>query len=159
MGGLTPEDLLKGNYLAMHRNKLLAEAFYLRGDIEKFVTGFFRIKENLKEYPEALFDFETQNGFSKAVINLEKQDTQQDTPQDTQQVKKLVITLDGELKRNILQEKVGITDREYFRKEFLKPALEKGYIVMTIPDKPNSKYQKYRLTLKGKKMKEKLIQK
>jgi hypothetical protein len=36
---------------------------------------------------------------------------------------------------------------------YLSPALARGLIEMTIPDKPNSKHQKYRLTEKGKRMK------
>lgn len=34
MAGLKAEDLLRGEYLAVHRNKLLAEAFYLRGTLK-----------------------------------------------------------------------------------------------------------------------------
>jgi len=32
------------------RNKLLAEAFYLTGDIEKYGTGFVRIRKMLQDY-------------------------------------------------------------------------------------------------------------
>ena len=40
-------------------------------------------------------------------------------------------------------------DREHFRKDYLAPALTTGLAEMTIPDKPNSRLQKYRLTDKG----------
>jgi hypothetical protein len=46
--------------------------------------------------------------------------------------------------RDELQRVIGITNNKYFRQKYLKPALEGGYIVMTVPDKPNSKYQKYK---------------
>ena len=37
-----------------------------------------------------------------------------------------------------------------FRKNYLYPALGEGFVELTIPDKPNSRLQKYRLTNKGK---------
>ena len=40
MGGLTVENLLTNNYISKHRNKLLTEAFYLTGDIEKYSYNF-----------------------------------------------------------------------------------------------------------------------
>lgn len=36
-----------------------------------------------------------------------------------------------------------------FRRLYLIPALEAGVIEMTVPDKPNSRLQKYHLTAKG----------
>ncbi|MCO5259306.1 MAG: ATP-binding protein [Crocinitomicaceae bacterium] len=47
-----------------------------------------------------------------------------------------------------IQEKLEINHREYFRSNYLKPALELGLIEMTISDKPNSNKQKYRLSEK-----------
>ena len=51
-GNLKPEDLLSDNYPAKHRNRLLAEAFYLAGKVEKYGTGFIRIRKSLESYPE-----------------------------------------------------------------------------------------------------------
>lgn len=45
--------------------------------------------------------------------------------------------------RDEMQEYFGVSSREYFRKNILKPLLEAKQLVMTIPDKPKSKYQKY----------------
>jgi predicted transcriptional regulator len=39
---------------------------------------------------------------------------------------------------------------------YINAALDEGWIEQTMPDKPTSKYQKYRLTEKGKKAKEQL---
>lgn len=38
----------------------------------------------------------------------------------------------------------------HFSREYLQPALEAGYIEMTISDRPRINKQKYRLTEKGR---------
>ena len=43
----------------------------------------------------------------------------------------------------------GRTNRTKFRDQVLKPLLEEGFVEMTIPDKPTSRLQKYRLTGEG----------
>ena len=45
-----------------------------------------------------------------------------------------------------------LKDRVHVHKSYLQPALKSGYIEMTIPDKPNSRLQKYRLTDGGKRL-------
>ena len=55
-GKLTIADLKRDDYSSSIRNKLLAEAFYLTGDIEKYGTGFIRIRHWLKDYPEIRYD-------------------------------------------------------------------------------------------------------
>lgn len=42
-----------------------------------------------------------------------------------------------------IMEKLGIKSRETFRKNYMNPALELGIVEMTIPDKPNSRNQRY----------------
>lgn len=42
-----------------------------------------------------------------------------------------------------LMEKLGLKSREGFRKNYLRPAVEMSLIHMTIPDKPNSRNQRY----------------
>lgn len=43
----------------------------------------------------------------------------------------------------VLMEMLGLKSRETFRKNYLDPALSAGLVVRTIPDKPNSKNQRY----------------
>ena len=51
---------------------------------------------------------------------------------------------------------MNFADRTYFRKKYMHPLLEEDILELTIPDKPNSKNQKYRLTAKGIALKEQL---
>ncbi len=79
--------------------------------------------------------------------------TEQVTPQVTPQVEALLAVMHGDLSRSEIQE-LKLTDKKNFKENYLKPALEQVLIVMTIPDKPNSSLQKYRLTTKGKSLKD-----
>jgi ATP-dependent DNA helicase RecG len=56
----------------------------------------------------------------------------------------------GEMTRPELQKKLHLNSVSNFRNLYLAPALEGRYIEMTLPDKPQSHSQKYRLTAKGK---------
>ncbi len=76
--------------------------------------------------------------------------TPHDTPQVTPQVEQLLQVCVHPFSRQEIQKKLGIKDREYFRKNYLKPALDAGLIERTIPEAPRSKFQKYRLTQAGK---------
>lgn len=44
-----------------------------------------------------------------------------------------------------LMKKLSLRHRETFSDNYLKPALNVGVVEMTLPDKPNSRNQKYRL--------------
>jgi len=71
------------------------------------------------------------------------------TPQVTPQVVRLLEVMQDEMTREALQSALDLQDRKSFRERYLQPALAEGMIEMTIPDKPNSRLQKYRLTEKG----------
>lgn len=76
------------------------------------------------------------------------------TPQVTPQVRDLLNVFKGEESRTELQKSLGLVDRKNFRINYLNPALEEGFVELTIPDKPKSSKQKYRLTKKGRKAKQ-----
>ena len=70
--------------------------------------------------------------------------------QVTPQVGELVLALQIEMSREALQTTLGRQDRKSFRERYLRPALADGLMEMTIPEKPNSLLQKYRLTDEGR---------
>ena len=70
--GLTIEDILSDNYIPKHRNKLLTEAFYLTGDIEKYGTGFSRLKEWFIPYQDLRFMIkELTNFIQVSMVKIE----------------------------------------------------------------------------------------
>jgi len=79
------------------------------------------------------------------LSTLESLPTPQDSPQVTPQVKKLLNALKGEMSRSELMDALRLSDAKSFRSRYLLPALEANLIEMTLPDKPNSRLQKYRL--------------
>ena len=44
---------------------------------------------------------------------------------------------------NAIMEQLGLKSKENFRKNYMNPALEQGFVKMTLPDKPNSRNQRY----------------
>ena len=70
--------------------------------------------------------------------------------QVSDQVKKLLTVITEHAVGAVeLMGKLGLSHRPTFRKNYLHPALEYGFIEMSIPDKPQSRNQKYRLTELG----------
>ncbi len=70
-------------------------------------------------------------------------------PQVSPQVRALLAVMEHEMTREALQAALGLSDRKSFRERYLKPALDEGLIEMTIPDRPRSRLQQYRLTDRG----------
>ena len=60
------------------------------------------------------------------------------------------------MKRTAIQKALRLRHEDYFREAYLIPALVGGFIEMTIPDKPTSSRQKYRLTPKGQMLRDRL---
>lgn len=78
--------------------------------------------------------------------------TLQVSPQVSPQVKVLLSMLlraNKPLQRSELQKRLGLKDRESFRLSYLQPSLKAGLVEMTIPDKPQSRLQAYRLSKRG----------
>lgn len=79
------------------------------------------------------------------VVAQNDQDTDQVSDQDDSPIQSLLNALgDQTLSAAQLMERLGLSHRASFRKTYLNPALKQNLIERTIPDKPNSKNQKYR---------------
>ena len=152
--GITPEKLAMPHE-SQPWNPIIANVFYRAGIIERWGTGTLNIIDWCAENGNPAPTWQEQSGsvyvtFVPAVLPATPQVTPLVTPPVTPPVKRLLAACEGEMLREELQGVVGIKDRKYFRTEFLRPALEAGLVEMTIPDKPKSSMQRYRLTDQGR---------
>lgn len=91
------------------------------------------------------------NRFSPRVApRVAPQVAPQVMPQVTPQVRALLRVLESEQSSDEIQLKLDVCDRKNIRLRYITPALTAGLIERTIPDKPTSRFQKYRLTDKGR---------
>jgi ATP-dependent DNA helicase RecG len=68
----------------------------------------------------------------------------------TTEVKRLLNVMTGDHSRKELQELLRLKNAEHFRKAYLLPAISADLMQMTLPEKPKSRLQKYRLTETGR---------
>jgi len=134
-------------------NPLLAEPLYLAGYIERLGTGIPDMVSRCIEAGLSEPEFYQEESF-KAILWRKSDKTEQPTEQPTEQVNRLILVMKNlPLSLNELMEKLELKHRPTFMYNYLKPALENKWIEMTIPETPNSPNQRYRLTLKGMKLK------
>ena len=113
-GNLSIEELKKDHYQAHTRNKLIAEAFYLTGDIEKYGTGLLRIRNEIKEYRTMKFQLqEIANGFKATLLYTnQKTDKVTDKVTDKQLAILKLITQNNHITTSELAVKVDISQRK-----------------------------------------------
>ena len=153
--GWTVERLLH-KHTSKPYNPLIAGAFFRTGDIESWGRGIDKIRDaclvdNVK-FPA--FEFEPTGLMVefKGDIPQEPNDsvqvgTKSGLSQDQVEVLRKCLTTSaiGELMAVLTR-----TNRTKFRDQVLNPLLKAEFVEMTIPDKPRSSNQKYRLTVKGR---------
>lgn len=165
---LTPEQLRTGT--SNRRNKVLAEHAAHILPYRGLGTG---IPRALHAWPRIdLIDERDANQF-KAVLwrplseqvteqvgqkptAKNEQVTEQVTPEVTPAVTpavmkmlKVLKVLNGEMRRGEIMASLGLKDEKHFREHYQQAGISLGVIEMTIPDKPNSSKQRYRLTELG----------
>ncbi|PYJ51280.1 MAG: transcriptional regulator [Verrucomicrobia bacterium] len=151
-----PERLTRP-HASIPRNPLLAEPLFLARYIERAGTGTLdmiaRCREAGLKQPEFRQDGSQfvqtlwRWGLTLEVI---PEVTREVTPEVTPEVARLLPLAVRPASRQELQRALSLRDDEHFRIAYLLPAIAAGYLEMTIPEKPTSRLQKYRLTEKGR---------
>ena len=148
------------------RNPLLFGILHRMEAVERIGSGIQRIRDLCREHGVAEPLIEVSENwvtttFARQVEHAAPQVpdmSPSSTPQVTLQVRSLIRSLDGERTRAEILQSLGLKDRTNLAKEYVQPALAEGLIEMTIPDKPTSSKQKYRLTDKGRELQNRLRQ-
>lgn len=156
--GITPEKLTEPHE-SRPWNPIIANVFYRAGIIERWGMGTLNIIDWCAKNGNPPPVWSEQAGsvsvtFRPAALpevhRRAEEVTGDVTEEVTGDVRRLLSVMSGEMKRQEIQTVLGLKHEEHFRKAYLVPALNAGFIEMTIPDKPRSSKQKYRLTDKGR---------
>jgi len=136
---------------SLPRNPLLFGLFYRMDLVEQIGSGVMRIRDLCRDYgvPEPTFDV-SENWVTVAFPRTVHGRIPEVTPEVTPEVARMLSVMRGEMSRTEIQAELGLKDEKHFRENYQQVAVECGLIEMTIPEKPNSRLQKYRLTDKGR---------
>lgn len=150
--GVTPDSISKGQ-ISVLRNPDIAHVLYLRGKMEKVGRGSVLIQKACTDHGLPLPKWsESNQGVRLTFFALPGH---QETPQEVSPgIKRMLNVLEGDMSRRELQDILNLKDEGHFRKTYLKPALGQNLISLTIPNKPFSNKQKYRLTRKGQSLRD-----
>jgi len=150
------EDLRAGRAVSRrYRNRRIGEFPKELDPTEGRSTGVPKILRAMENNGSPPPEFESDEDRTYFLIRLPvheraERSTPQVTPQVIPQVEKTVLAVQGEMLRAELMDAIGLKDRMHFMNEYLQPALDAGLLEMTIPDKPRSSKQRYRLTDLGR---------
>jgi ATP-dependent DNA helicase RecG len=175
--GITPESLTR-NHQSVQRNPMIADVFHRTGLIEKWGRGTNRVVAMCQEAGIAPPEFEEITGAAVVTFRVrvgetagpevgskvesrpesqpESQPESSTSPVPVQfqslEDRILVLLRKGALPVSIVSKRLGQKRVSGQLKVVLKTLLSNSLIEFTIPDKPNSRLQKYRLTEKGRKV-------
>ncbi|NLE61541.1 MAG: hypothetical protein GX616_24580 [Planctomycetes bacterium] len=164
--GVTIEDLYRRTHASKPRNKLIAQVLYDLEIIERYGSGIQRMLDACRAagIPEPtmaestggfLITFRGAKGGAAGPSTVKAgaesaPSSRQVTGEVTGEVVRLLHVMQGEMQRQEIQNVLHLRHEDYFRAAYLVPALKAQLIEMTIPDKPRSSKQRYRLTEKGR---------
>ena len=144
-----------------YRNSRIGDFFKELHLTEGKNTGIPKIRKALKNNgsPEAVFDTDDERSYFITTIHVHPEFKKAllappVTPPVTPPVEKTLrlFSENEHLGSQEIGELLGVKDRKRVRKYYIGRAMEIGAIEYTIPDKPNSPMQRYRLTSLGRKI-------
>ena len=144
---------LKGKHPSHPFNPDVANAFFRAGMIEAWGRGIERIMEACRDAgtPIPLLRYEPSGLWVEFAFPAKSGDPVTDPVTDP--VEALVIVVGRRsMGPSEIRIALGLKHRPTFRTNYLRPALDRGLLEMSLPEKPNSRLQQYLLTEDGKAM-------
>ena len=117
----------------------------LESQIEKFQENYYdviakcHIKGNSNLFIEFILE-QIDQILDDVIVQVNKTNIE-----TSEYVKRLISRMEYDIPytANEIMKQLGLKSKETFRKNYINPAIELGLVQMTIPDKPNSKNQRY----------------
>ena len=152
--GMREEDL---GSKSVPRNPLLFSMLYRMKLVEQIGSGIRRIHDACQEHGVAEPSFQVSPDWLTVTFPRQQEAPTHHVahhvaPHVIPQVARLMAALQGEMGRAELMEALGLKDRPHFYRAYLQPAFDAGVVEMTLPDRPRSPAQRYRLTSVGEQM-------
>lgn len=123
----------------------ILEYIPLESQIEKFQEEYYEAIAKCHIDGESTFFIEFILSQLDKILDDFVAQVREDNEATSEYTKRLldVMEYDMPYTSNDLMKKLGLSSKEGFRRNYLRPAIEMGLIHMTIPDKPNSRNQRY----------------
>lgn len=129
----------------LYRWREIFEYIPLESQVEKFQEAYYdaiakcHISGNSNLFIEFMLDMIDQI-LGEAVLQIHKTNTSV-----SEYVKRMLDLMEGDVPytSSEILKRLGLKSKETLRKNYLNPAIALGLITMTLPDKPNSRNQRY----------------
>lgn len=125
--------------------KPIFEYIPIESQVEKFQEDYYDAIARCHVEGESTFFIEFMLSQIDKILDELSVQISDDYQQIPESVQKLLAVMEYDISYtgNALMEKLGLKSREGFRRNYLRPEMEMHLIHMTIPDKPNSRNQRY----------------
>ncbi len=125
--------------------KPIFEYIPIESQVEKFQDEYYEAIAKCHVAGESTIFIEFMLSQIDAILDEISVQISEENEHLSEEVKKLLEVMEYDIpyKSKALMEKLGLKSREGFRRNYLHPAIELNLIRMTIPDKPNSRNQRY----------------
>lgn len=129
----------------LYRWRSVFEYIPLESQIERFQNEYYdaiavcHTKDNSDIFIEFMLDMINQI-LDEVVLQVNRSNSEV-----SEYVKRMLAVMEYEVSytSNSIMEALGLKSKETLRKNYINPAMELGLIKMTLPDKPNSRNQRY----------------